>query len=95
MAMVLSSPPRFMGIDEYFLFDGTYWENSILFSDRCAGVVYTTSFLNNEELQVKVMKYKILSVANFYLFSHIECSEASKSWYCDSEKYLNMTWEVK
>ena len=94
MVMVLSSPPKFVGIDDVFLFDGTYWESAIWFVGRCQDDWYTLKFLSNEEFKLKVEEYKKLYPSRLVFFYRGITTEASKSWYCDSETYLNRTWEL-
>ena len=86
--MVLSSPPKFVSVENYFLFDGTEWVDFVVFPRRCSwDQVYMTKHLNEEELQEKYESYKeVLAEHPLTFFFYIMRTDATESWYCNAEK---------
>jgi hypothetical protein len=86
--MVLSSPPKFVSVDDYFLYDGTIWYSFVVFPGRCSNDnVYMTKYLSEEEYTTKLEEYiQIAGKFPFMFFFHIMRTEATEIWYCDAEE---------
>jgi hypothetical protein len=57
--MVFSFPQRFTQVNEWFLYDGTYWMNDVTFEGRCGGPDgHLTKFISDEEFKLKAKEFE-------------------------------------
>ncbi len=85
--MVFSSPPKFTQVNEWFMYDGTYWMNDITFEGRCGGADgYLTKYITDEELKLKVKEFENLFKDHPHMFMFkLFMEKTENEWGCFGE----------